>query len=196
MKADPQCEPDAATKQRAINCPGTAIACPQSLTPQQQYSQPIMSRGLDGIKGGFVSIPSAFEGVPEGSKHAFKLELVPKLIETRNLGKVDISTNVDVVTHRALIDFADFDVDDVDYDQLGRDCDLLKEAFKSRRKELNAAMKAVSNPGSTVEEIRKVAQMLDAAGLSERAFLENDGGIIPLLVIGAALLLSGLAQYQ
>ncbi|KJX99104.1 hypothetical protein TI39_contig373g00012 [Zymoseptoria brevis] len=155
-----------------------------------------MSRGVNGIKGGFVSIPSAFKGVPEGSKHVFKLELVPKLVETRNLGKVDISTNVDIISHRVLFDFAEFDVDDVDYDRLGRDCDLLKEAFRSRRKELNTAMKAVSNTGSTPEEIRDIAKMLDEAGLSERAFLENDGGILPLLAIGAALLLSGCVDIK
>jgi hypothetical protein len=154
-----------------------------------------MSINPNGINGGFIAVPTAFEGAPTGSLNVLKLEFIPKLVKIQAQGTSSQTIDVDIVSHRALIDFAEFDQDDVDYDRLERDCDLLKEAFRSHRRELTEAMKIISNRDSTPEMVEDVAKMLDEIGFSERGFLERDGGILPLLIIlAAALVADGCAH--
>lgn len=152
-----------------------------------------MSRNLESTRGGFVAVPIAFEGTPQSIINAFKLEMVPKIIVKRELGKTtEHAFGTDVVTNRALVDFAEVDAGEIDYDKLERDCEIMKDALGANRDEIDLVLKLVCSGKATIETIEAAATSLAKVGLTEGAFREKGGGLIGLLVvIGLALLAEG-----
>lgn len=138
-----------------------------------------------------MTAPLVSIGSPIGLANAFKIELIPKLIdfEDPTIGKQRIF-DIEAVSDRALIDFAEVDPAEINYDKLKRDCDLMKLALENHRNEIDQALRLVCAGDASTDDIGTVAALLTKVGLTEEAFREQGGGMVGLIIAIAAIMLA------
>jgi hypothetical protein len=137
--------------------------------------------------GSFVSLPEAFEGADDAVKFAPKIEIrTGRFADSCHPLKIDHV----MLPHTLLLDLEAVDPDRFDFGKLIRDCDLVKAAAEKHPKELRSILTAF---GADVphDKILAAARTAEKLGLSESETLKKDGGLLFLLVIAAALALSG-----
>lgn len=143
------------------------------------------------IKGSFLPVPITFDGTPDGLSNALKVEIIPTTsVIHESEGKTKQTFDMTVVTNRALIDFSAVHAPDIDFEKLKRDCELMIDALSKHPGEIKQALDLVCRGDATTESIESTAAALDKAGLTEKAFRENGGGWIGLVVAAIACMLT------
>lgn len=85
---------------------------------------------------------------------------------------------------------ASADPESFDAERMSRDCDLLKSALTKHPGKVRELIKAVQSTEPDADFGRAQA-LAEEMGLTEGASLKVGGGIIPVLLFAAALLLAG-----
>ena len=155
-----------------------------------------MTTPLRPIANGFVAVPAAFKGTSEGYIDALKVQLVPRVLVQREPNEdVKQVFDLETMTHRALIDFAEVDTSTIDFQRLQKDCEILKEALSTHRGEFEKALGLVCSGKATQQMVESAAATLAKAGLTEQSFQQQGGGMIGLVIaVVACLLVSGCAH--
>jgi hypothetical protein len=148
--------------------------------------------------GVFLSIPGAFQGVPQGLVHSFKISMVPATsLEQVPNGQPRQTFDTHVHADRALLDFGAVNPADIDLSRVVRDCQLVTKAIQDHPDVVRQAFDAVCGGNQLKDTIDSTAAELGRIGLTEQAMLEEGGGILPLLLLaGACLLIAGCEHCQ
>jgi hypothetical protein len=137
--------------------------------------------------GSFVSLPEAFEGADDAVKFAPKMAVATaRFDDSRHPLKLDHV----MLPHMLLLDLEATDATALDVGKIIRDCELVKSAAEKHPKELKSILAAFAAdaPHDRILDAAKVAEQL---GLSEDVATKKGGGLLFLLVIVAAIALSG-----
>jgi hypothetical protein len=137
--------------------------------------------------GSFVSLPEAFEGADNAVKFAPKIEVrTARFDDSKHPLKLDHIMS----PHTLLLDLEAVDANSIDLKKLIRDCEILKNVAERYPKELLSIIAAFSAdaPHDRILEAVKTAEKI---GISEAQALKDGGGFLIILVVVAALALSG-----
>ena len=141
--------------------------------------------------GTFLPVTPLFEGIPDSLSSVLKVEILPTTTIEHKAGKpVSQVLDLDITTNRALLDLADVKPDDIDFDKLERDCDIMKKALTGNRDEIKEVLELICSGKATQSQLAATTAKLAKAGLTEQAFLGQGGGMIGLVIAAAALLLA------
>jgi hypothetical protein len=140
--------------------------------------------------GTFLSIPPLFDGADEGLRHAFKMEISPVVTGAKGSGKdAELTFGTTFLTDRALLDLGAIDPGAVSFEQVERDCDLLKEALQQHPEVVRQALDAVAGKGQDIDHIKAAAEGLERIHLTEQHAHEQRGGFVGLLLLACAIAL-------
>ena len=136
--------------------------------------------------GSFIALPEAFPGADDAVKYAPKLEF---RVSRSDAGQTPLRVEPVLQPQRLLVDLEAVDASRFDARKLVRDCELLKEAALSDPEKLRSVL-ATFTEGKSEKEIRRAAQAVVDLGLDEEQVVKAGGGLIWLVAIAAATLLS------
>jgi hypothetical protein len=137
--------------------------------------------------GSFVSLPEAFPGADEAVKLAPKIELcVARFEDSKRPLEIDILMR----PHTLLVDLEAVNAGGFDVEKLVRDCDALKEVALAHPEKLRGILAAFA-ADAPHEKMLDAAKVAEELGLSEEVMTKKGGGLLWLLVIVAAVALSG-----
>jgi len=137
--------------------------------------------------GSFVSIPEAFEAADEAVKYAPKIEF---RLERFDDSEEPLKMEPVMLPHTLLLDLEAVDANAFDPKKVMRDCDLIKEAAEKYPDQLQRILAAFA-ADAPHEEILKSAAIVNKLGLLEEQVTKEGGGLLFLLILAAALCLSG-----
>jgi hypothetical protein len=137
--------------------------------------------------GSFVSFPDAFRRADDAVKYAPKIAFQVAGFKD---SKRPLHLEPVLDRHIILFDLQAVDAEEFDPRQIVRDCELLKRAAEAYPEKLKTILGAFATdaPRARVLEAAKIAADLD---LSEERSSKAGGGFVALVVLGAALVLSG-----
>jgi hypothetical protein len=137
--------------------------------------------------GSFVSMPEAFPDAADAVKYAAKVSFETARFED---SKHPLKLEHVLDPHVILFDLEAVDAGKLDVDQLVRDCELVKRAAEQYSGELRTIVAAFAQdaPHDRILEAAKIAEKLE---LSEAAASKAGGGLLWLVVVAAAVALSG-----
>jgi hypothetical protein len=137
--------------------------------------------------GSFVSLPEAFTSADPGVKLAPKIEVqVAKFADSKKpLGVENV-----MYPHHVLVDLEAVDAKELDLKKVMKDCELMITACKEYPDQVRSILEAFAKdaPHEKILEADKIAEKLR---ISESMAVKAGGGMLWLLVIAAAIALSG-----
>lgn len=137
-------------------------------------------RNSSDATGTFITVP--VEGAPPGLESAFKMEMRTSFNGRSPVGETEWTANW------CLIDPGAIDPSALNVTQMIRDCDLLKDLLQKHPKEVLATVAAFQD-GRPFDDIMKAIMPAERIGLTEKRFSQSGGGLIGLIIVGAAALL-------
>jgi|JI10StandDraft_1071094.scaffolds.fasta_scaffold80445_1 hypothetical protein len=134
--------------------------------------------------GNFVAVPQGFEG----GKGSLRYVLKP---EFRVIPAADDNSRAtfDVPRQHALLDLAAVDLTDLDAATIIRDCEIVATAAREHFEDLQRIVAAFGANGTREQQAEALATA-ERLGLTESAAAKAGGGLLGVLLIAGALLLS------
>ena len=129
--------------------------------------------------GSFVSMPDAFPEADNEIRNAPKMEFTTEYSSANRIQSY-------FSTDKLLVDLAAVDSAQINFDKMAADCDLIKDVIARFPVEIQQCL--VELQSGEAASIRKVDELLNKIGLTEKRFADNGGGLLWLLlpvVIGA-----------
>lgn len=137
--------------------------------------------------GSFISLPEAFEGADAAVKLAPKVEFrTSRFPDSSNPLKMEHV----MFPHSLLVDLEAVDASSLDIKKLIRDCDLVKDAAEKHPEDLKAILASFAEDAPH-EKMLEAAKIAEKIGLAEHVAAKKGAGLLWLVVIVAAVALSG-----
>lgn len=141
--------------------------------------------------GVFLSVPDAFpDALPSDIRSMVKLlfEMAPNSEASVANG---VTPTVMYATDVAMLDFGALDPTSFDAERAVRDCEILAQVIKSNGESIPKLVSALQQGDD--DGVDKAEKIANSIGLTEEAFVKQGGGLLFLVVVGAALLAGGCA---
>lgn len=139
------------------------------------------------VAGSFVSFPERFGGANDGVSYAPKVAVQ---VRRRKDSNHPLQIEVAINPHVILFDLQAVDADALSPDKIIRDCELIERAAERNPEALRTILSAFAE-GAPPKRIVEAGRLAAELGLSEEASTKAGGGLLGLVVLGAAALLSG-----
>jgi len=124
--------------------------------------------------------------------NALKVEIVPTTYVAQQPGqKTQQTFATATVTDRALVDFGAVDPNQINFDHVARDCELLVEALREHPDVIRKALEVVCGGPPTEAEITSATAAITEIGLTEQGTRERGGGVVAVVLVVAAVVLLG-----
>jgi hypothetical protein len=137
--------------------------------------------------GSYVSLPEAFEEAHEAVKLAPKIHLrTERFVDSKHPLGIDYVMN----PHHLLMDLEAVDAEAFDARTLINDCEIVKNVAQKSPEKLKAILASFAEDAPH-DRILEAARTASDLGLSEDKASRKGGGLLWLLVIVAAVALSG-----